>query len=108
MGGLFFDEVIREHFHQEFLEKYKIDAQKNPRAWLRLLDECEKLKKQMSANNTAIPFSIECFMDDKDVAGKMQRFVFCILIVFRRIDNIYLPLFVFSLIIFNVVVTLLN
>lgn len=44
------------------------------RAWTRLLDECSKLKKQMSANSTAIPINIECFMEDKDVTAKMQRF----------------------------------
>jgi len=27
----------------------------------------------MSANSQEIPLSIECFMDDKDVAGKMGR-----------------------------------
>lgn len=73
VGGLFFDELIREYFHEHFQKKYNINAEKNPRAWLRLLDESEKLKKQMSANQTAIPLNIECFMDDKDVAGSMQR-----------------------------------
>ncbi|KAF8359661.1 hsp-110 [Pristionchus pacificus] len=42
-------------------------------SWLRLLDESEKVKKQMSANQTPIPLNIECFMNDKDVSGKMQR-----------------------------------
>ena len=27
----------------------------------------------MSANSTPIPLNIECFMDDKDVRGKMKR-----------------------------------
>jgi molecular chaperone DnaK (HSP70) len=74
VGGLFFDELIREHFHQHFLQQYKLDAQKNPRAWLRLLDESERLKKQMSANIGQIPLNIECFMDDKDVSGKVSRY----------------------------------
>ncbi|VDM85625.1 unnamed protein product, partial [Strongylus vulgaris] len=51
----------------------RIDAKSSPRAWLRLLDECEKVKKQMSANQTPIPINIECFLNDKDVTGKMQR-----------------------------------
>ena len=50
-----------------------MDARESPRAWLRLLDESEKIKKQMSANQTPIPLNIECFMNDKDVTGKMQR-----------------------------------
>jgi molecular chaperone DnaK (HSP70) len=73
VGGLFFDELIREYFHAHFLKTYNLDARKNPKAWLRLLDESEKLKKQMSANKTAIPLAIECFMDDKDVKGAMER-----------------------------------
>ncbi|CAJ0941927.1 unnamed protein product, partial [Mesorhabditis belari] len=73
VGGLWFDAMIREHFRKEFLEKYKVDAAKNPRAMLRLLDESEKVKKQMSANATPIPLNIECFLDDKDVSGRMQR-----------------------------------
>lgn len=76
VGGLFFDEIIREYFHKEFLEKYKLDAQKNPRAWLRLLDESEKIKKLMSSNSTRIPLNIECFMDDKDVQGFINRYNF--------------------------------
>ncbi|KAK0417954.1 hypothetical protein QR680_013296 [Steinernema hermaphroditum] len=73
VGGLHFDALIRNYFREAFLEKYRIDAAKNPRAWLRLLDESERLKKQMSANSTPIPLNIECFMDDKDVTGQMQR-----------------------------------
>lgn len=73
VGGLYFDELIRDYFHRHFLSQYKLDAQKNPRAWLRLLDESEKIKKQMSANIQAIPLNIECFMNDKDVTGKINR-----------------------------------
>lgn len=43
------------------------------RAFIRLLAEVEKLKKQMSANSTMLPLNIECFMDDKDVHGQMKR-----------------------------------
>lgn len=50
-----------------------VDAKESPRAWLRLMDESEKVKKQMSANQTPIPINIECFLHDKDVSGKMQR-----------------------------------
>lgn len=56
-----------------FIRNFKIDATSNKRAWFRLLDECEKIKKQMSTNSTAIPLNIECFMNDVDVTGKMQR-----------------------------------
>jgi len=90
VGGLFFDELIREYFHKQFLSQYKLDAQKNPRSWLRLLDESEKLKKQMSANSTAIPLNIECFMDDKDVSGRISRTQFEELAepLFKKIRNL--------------------
>ncbi|VDM97056.1 unnamed protein product [Thelazia callipaeda] len=73
VGGLAFDDIIRDYFCKLFRENYKIDASSNKRAWYRLLDECEKIKKQMSTNSTAIPLNIECFMNDMDVTGKMQR-----------------------------------
>lgn len=43
------------------------------RAFIRLLAEVEKLKKQMSANSTMLPLNIECFMEDKDVHAQMKR-----------------------------------
>ncbi|XP_078684092.1 heat shock 70 kDa protein 4-like isoform X4 [Branchiostoma floridae x Branchiostoma belcheri] len=73
LGGHNFDLRLAEHFSEEFKKKYKVDAKTKPRAMLRLLTECEKLKKLMSANATEIPMNIECFMDDKDVTGRMKR-----------------------------------
>lgn len=73
LGGRDFDLVLAEHFCKEFQSKYKIDAKSNPRAFLRLLAEVEKIKKQMSANSTSLPLNIECFMDDKDVHSSMKR-----------------------------------
>lgn len=94
-GGLWFDALIREHFRKEFQTRYGIDASTSPRPWLRLLDECERVKKQMSANQTPIPLNIECFMDDKDVTGKMQRQAFEDLAapVFNRIKQVLVNLF---------------
>lgn len=37
------------------------------------MQEVEKLKKQMSANSTRLPLNIECFMEERDVSGEMQR-----------------------------------
>lgn len=50
-----------------------MDAKSKARPWLRLLTECEKMKKLMSANATDLPLYIECFMDDKDVSTKINR-----------------------------------
>lgn len=73
LGGRDFDIILADHFAEEFKAKYKIDAKSNPRAYLRLLSEVEKLKKQMSANSTKLPINIECFMNDIDVHGDMKR-----------------------------------
>jgi len=76
LGGIQFDRLLAEHFADEFQKRYRINARTNPRAYLRLLSACEKLKKLMSANTQEIPLNIECFMEDKDVTGKMNRATF--------------------------------
>ena len=73
LGGRDFDLLLANHFAEDFKTRYKVDAKTKPRAFVRLLGECEKLKKLMSANTQAIPINIECFMDDKDVSGRMAR-----------------------------------
>lgn len=75
-GGAEFDRLLTDHFTAEFRTKYRLDASQNPRARLRLATECAKLKKQMSANSTQLPVNIECFMEDKDVTGKLDRAAF--------------------------------
>jgi molecular chaperone DnaK (HSP70) len=74
LGGRDFDKVLVEYFVEDFKTRYKVDANTNPKAYVRLTQECEKLKKLMSANSTTIPLNIECFMNDKDVSGKMDRY----------------------------------
>lgn len=73
LGGKDFDELLVQHFCEEFAKKYKIDVRSKPRALVRLYQECEKLKKLMSANSSDLPLNIECFMNDIDVSGKMNR-----------------------------------
>ena len=73
VGGREIDAIMADYFCKDFQARFKCDARKNPRAYLRLLSEVEKLKKQMSANSTKLPINIECFMDEKDVRGEMQR-----------------------------------
>ncbi|XP_051719032.1 heat shock protein 105 kDa isoform X2 [Ctenopharyngodon idella] len=73
LGGKDFDQRLVEYFCAEFKSKYKMDVKSKARALLRLTQECEKLKKLMSSNSTDISLNIECFMDDKDVCGKMNR-----------------------------------
>ncbi|ODN05638.1 Heat shock 70 kDa protein 4L [Orchesella cincta] len=73
LGGRNFDAALAGHFCVEFRSKYGIDPENNPRAYMRLLTEVEKLKKQMSANATKLPLGIECFMEEKDVTSSMCR-----------------------------------
>ena len=68
-----------------FKKLFKIDASKNKKAYIKLLTEVEKLKKQMSANSTKLPINIECFMDDKDVSGRMSRW----LLLFNVLTYLY-------------------
>ncbi|OQV14766.1 Heat shock protein 105 kDa [Hypsibius exemplaris] len=80
LGGRNLDYALVQHFAEEFRGKYKIDVLSNKRATIRLRDECEKLKKMMSSIANEIPLNIECFMNDKDVSGKMKREDFEVLI----------------------------
>lgn len=74
LGGRKFDEVLVDYFCEEFGKKYKLDIKSNIRPLLRLSQECEKLKKLMSANASDLPMNIECFMNDIDVSGTMNRY----------------------------------
>uniref|UniRef100_A0A9J7ZZ43 Heat shock protein 4 like n=1 Tax=Cyprinus carpio carpio TaxID=630221 RepID=A0A9J7ZZ43_CYPCA len=73
LGGRNFDELLVEYFCGDFKNRFKLNVKDNPRALLRLYQECEKLKKLMSANSSDLPLNIECFMNDIDVHGKMNR-----------------------------------
>ncbi len=75
-GGRNFNEVLATYFTEDFKKRYRVDAATNPKALLKLMNEVEKVKKQMSANTNKLPLSIECFMDDKDVSGSVNRETF--------------------------------
>lgn len=70
LGGRNFDEVLAQYF----ISTHKLTL--NKRAELRLLAECEKLKKQMSANSNKLPINIECLYDEKDFTSSMDRTLF--------------------------------
>uniref|UniRef100_A0A8C4TK66 Heat shock protein family A (Hsp70) member 4 like n=1 Tax=Erpetoichthys calabaricus TaxID=27687 RepID=A0A8C4TK66_ERPCA len=71
LGGRNFDEVLVDYFCEEFKTKYKLNVKENIRALLRLFQECEKLRKLMSANSSDLPLNIECFMNDIDTVVKL-------------------------------------
>lgn len=51
-----------------------MDVSTNAKAGIRLIRECEKMKKLMSANSQEIPLNVECIMDDRDVSGRFKRY----------------------------------
>ncbi|CAK9299722.1 unnamed protein product [Gordionus sp. m RMFG-2023] len=76
LGGRDLDLALYHHFSVLFSEKYSIPTvQKlDPRSQARLIEECGKVKKLMSANSTPIPLSLESFVkEDLDVTAKVQR-----------------------------------
>ncbi|KAL6603168.1 hypothetical protein ACP70R_043529 [Stipagrostis hirtigluma subsp. patula] len=72
LGGRDFDEVLFEHFAEEFKDRYNIDVVGNVKASMRLRAACEKAKKVLSANAEAV-VNIECLMEEKDVRGVIRR-----------------------------------
>ncbi|GJM97671.1 hypothetical protein PR202_ga14613 [Eleusine coracana subsp. coracana] len=72
LGGRDFDEVLFEHFVEEFRDRYRIDVVRNVKASMRLRAACEKAKKVLSANAEAV-VNIECLMEEKDVRGVIRR-----------------------------------
>jgi len=75
-GGRRFNEAICNYFYKDFQERYKLNVPGNKKAVLKLNTEAEKLKMLMSANSNKLPLGIECFMEDKDVKGSMDRACF--------------------------------
>uniref|UniRef100_A0A8D2CUW4 Heat shock 70 kDa protein 4L n=1 Tax=Sciurus vulgaris TaxID=55149 RepID=A0A8D2CUW4_SCIVU len=73
LGGRNFDEALVDYFCDEFKTKYKLNVKENSQALLHLCQECEKLKKLMSANASNLPLNIECFMNDLDVSTVMEK-----------------------------------
>jgi len=89
VGGRAFDEAICAYFCDDFKTRYKLDARSNKKSSLKLMTEAEKLKKLMSANQNKLPLNIECFMNDVDVKGSMDRTLFLELIApqLAQIEN---------------------
>lgn len=73
LGGRDFDQLIMDTMRDEYQKRFKVDSYSTTKAKLRLRTECEKAKKLMSSNIQPIPIGLECFIDDKDVNGKLSR-----------------------------------
>lgn len=72
LGGRSIDWIMAQHFATGF-NKPGIDITKNKRAWIRLLAEVDKLKRQMSANTSSLPINIECLIEERDFSAAMKR-----------------------------------
>ncbi|CAH8512849.1 unnamed protein product [Heterobilharzia americana] len=73
LGGRDFDRKLYDKFAMEFQQQYKLKAPLSAKATIRLLQECEKLKKAMSANSSELPINVECLAEERDLANKMKR-----------------------------------
>ena len=80
ISGKAFDMALVKYFAEDFEKRTKLNALQKPKAFLKLTTEVEKVKKQMSANTNLIPLSIECFMEERDLNGKIDRATFLELI----------------------------
>lgn len=72
LGGDEIDLAIAQRFAKNFGDKNKVNVQGNQRAWFRLLTTIERVKKNLN-ENPSTGFSIESFMDDKDLSDKLTR-----------------------------------
>lgn len=72
LGGRDFDELLVSHFKAYILTKYKLDVSTEVKAMSKLRKECERVKLHLSAN-TKVQFNVEYIMNDRDVAGLIDR-----------------------------------
>lgn len=71
-GGRNFDELLAEHFCDEFKAKRNLDIRSNKKAMFRLRSACERVKKVLSANAVTL-LNVENIMDDVDVSAQINR-----------------------------------
>ncbi|KAG2377675.1 hypothetical protein C9374_009191 [Naegleria lovaniensis] len=72
LGGVHFDNVLADYFAEKFIEKYKADPRKEVRPVTRLVEESQKIKQILSANNDAY-LSIENLYNDRDLSLRITR-----------------------------------
>lgn len=71
-GGRNFDDILAEHFCDEFMTKRKLDIRSNKKALYRLRAACERVKKILSANAVTL-LNVENIMEDVDVSAQISR-----------------------------------
>lgn len=71
VGGGDFDQILADHF----VDKHKLKL--TPKAYLKLVFSCEKLKRLLSANANEIPINVESLIsEDKDFTDRIDRSTF--------------------------------
>ena len=74
LGGRDLDRTLFEHFVADIATRFKLDVRSHPKAAVRLLVEAEKLKKLTSADTVDHATLLECFINDRDVPIKINRY----------------------------------
>jgi heat shock protein 1/8 len=72
LGGADIDQILTEHFVNEFKRKYKKDVTDNARAVKRLNNACEKLKRTLSTSQTGT-IEIDSFYEGIDFTSTLSR-----------------------------------
>ena len=72
LGGEDFDNILVNHFTQEFKRKNNIDITENKRSLRRLRTSCEKAKRTLSSGNTA-SIEIDSLCDGIDFFSSITR-----------------------------------
>lgn len=71
IGGRDFDRLLADYF----VEQYNLKL--TPKAYLKLVFACEKLKKVLSANAQEVPLNVESLIsEDKDFSARIDRATF--------------------------------
>ncbi|KII67568.1 Heat shock 70 kDa protein 4L [Thelohanellus kitauei] len=78
-GGRIFDRILCEKFCSDFHKQHGLSIKENGRAYLKLLNESEKVKKKLSGTTVSIPANVECIMNDVDFNSKVCRDEFDVL-----------------------------
>merc|ERR1712198_234740 len=75
-GGKYLDQVLLDYVVTEIEKKYNINVSINPKALNKIRVAVEKIKKQMSANASKLPFQIENLVDGVDISLSLDRSMF--------------------------------
>ncbi|KAL7673543.1 hypothetical protein ACOME3_008399 [Neoechinorhynchus agilis] len=65
--------AIMFHFKDEIQKVRGVDISKGKRGWLRLGQQCERIKKMMSTISAIVPIDVECLVEGEDYHSQMCR-----------------------------------